>query len=68
MQEEQDAELRYLQDNTAAFENQEAEQEDPAPQEVGLLALYTRILYSNSHIVLRLMSPISKDDVDPPRL
>ncbi|CAL5220152.1 g2114 [Coccomyxa viridis] len=34
-EEEQDAELRYLQDNSAAFEDQEApaEQEEPQPQE-----------------------------------
>ena len=39
MQEEQDAELRYLQDNSTAFGDQEApaEQEEPWPQEVHVI-------------------------------
>ena len=40
MQEEQDAELRFLEDNSTAFEDQDApaEQERPQPQEVCLIA------------------------------
>jgi len=40
MQEEQDAELRYLQDNSTAFGDQDAPagQEEPQPQEVQLIS------------------------------
>ena len=48
MQEERDAELRYLQENSTAFGDQEApaelaEQEEPQPQEVCMVACPTQI-------------------------
>ena len=46
MQEEQDAELRYVQENSTAFADQEApaEQEEPQPQEVCLMACSHRVM------------------------